>query len=732
MSTQKDENVEVVENNKEINEEQQKEIELKQNVENEEKLLEQNASGMYGITVTELEKLMNAYKERGKDCLDLTLMQEYGGEEGIMKKLKTDPTKGIEDEGQRLHDFGSNEVYQEPVPSFWYFVKDALNDMMIRILIVAAIVQIILGATLSDNKKLDWIDGMSIVIAVLVVTLVGSITNYQKAQKFHELNDYQTHGTHYQVIRNGSAMEVNIGELLVGDLVNIGVGEIIPADMFVIASNGIKVNESALTGESNELKKEPLAKCLEEKNSETDAPASPFLLSGTNCCEGNGKAIVIAVGDHSQKGIIRRTVDNAQENSKTPLEDKLEVIAEKIGWFGIISGIITLVALFIRFGIQYPKDQESYENSDRYQTLVKEYMNKVSLVASDDIFKTESERDLTDPKTMIPGKILQIILLCVSIIVVAIPEGLPLAVSLSLAFSIKKLMDQNNLVRKMHSCETMGGANYICTDKTGTLTRNQMHIFKVYNPSKTEEITLKETMEVQNAGSLSADKSENIANKKIREPSSNYFSNEKFWEELKVAMTLNIEGSIQFLDKPNLDGDMEVFKTKNNTDEAFIDFLYRFQSPFSETYKNYIEDKDTCIKRIPFDSKLKKMVTCVQSSKFPTGYRAFSKGGAEKVKEIANQYIDLNDGSVKKLGDQELNSISDKINHFNQAMLRSLYISYRDITKEEFEEFSTQSDLGKTIDSHDMIFVAIVGIRDPLRNGVPEAVLKCHKANVTV
>ena len=527
-------------------------------------------------------------------------------------------------------------------------------------------------------------------------------------------------------------MEVNIGELLVGDLVNIGVGEIIPADMFVIASNGIKVNESALTGESNELKKEPLAKCLEEKNSETDAPASPFLLSGTNCCEGNGKAIVIAVGDHSQKGIIRRTVDNAQENSKTPLEDKLEVIAEKIGWFGIISGIITLVALFIRFGIQYPKDQESYENSDRYQTLVKEYMNKVSLVASDDIFKIESERDLTDPKTMIPGKILQIILLCVSIIVVAIPEGLPLAVSLSLAFSIKKLMDQNNLVRKMHSCETMGGANYICTDKTGTLTRNQMHIFKVYNPSKTEEITLKETMEVQNAGSLSADKSENIANKKIREPSSNYFSNEKFWEELKVAMTLNIEGSIQFLDKPNLDGDMEVFKTKNNTDEAFIDFLYRFQSPFSETYKNYIEDKDTCIKRIPFDSKLKKMVTCVQSSKFPTGYRAFSKGGAEKVKEIANQYIDLNDGSVKKLGDQELNSISDKINHFNQAMLRSLYISYRDITKEEFEEFSTQSDLGKTIDSHDMIFVAIVGIRDPLRNGVPEAVLKCHKANVTV
>jgi len=259
-----------------------------------------------------------------------------------------------------------------------------------------------------------------------------------------------------------------------------------------------------------------------------------------------------------------------------------------------------------------------------------------------------------------------------------------------------------------------------------------MHIFKVYNPALESELILKETIEVANAGSLSANAKENIANKKIREAYTNYFNCEKYWEELKVSMTLNIEGSIEKLETPNQDGDLEVFKTKNNTDEAFIDFLYRFQSPFSNTYAEYISDFNTCVKRIPFDSKLKKMVTCVQSSKFPTGYRAFSKGGAEKVKEIANQYIDINDGTIKKLGDQELNSISDKINTFNQAMLRSLYIAYRDISKEEFDNFSSKSDLGKTIDAHDMVFVGIVGIRDPLRNGVPEAVIKCHKASVTV
>lgn len=709
-----------------------REQEMQDLVKKEELELVKQASGMYQVTVAELEELMNAYKERGKDCQDLILMQKMGGDVALMQKLKTSSDRGIESTENRLHDFGSNEVYQEPVPGFCSFVWEALEDMMIRILIVAAIVQIILGATLSDNPETDWIDGMSIVVAVLVVTLVGSITNYNKAKKFHELNDFQSKETHYQVIRNGSAKKVNIGELLVGDLVNIGVGEIVPADMFIVTSNGIKVNESALTGESNELRKEPLAKCLEELNEGNDNPPSPFLLSGTNCSEGNGKGIVIAVGDHSQKGIIRRTVDNAQEDNKTPLEEKLEVIAEQIGFFGMASGAITLVALFIRFGIQYPKDQDSYKNSKRLQQLVTEYMELTPFVSTDKNFIAESQRDLTDPKSMVSGKILEIILLCVSIIVVAIPEGLPLAVSLSLAFSIKKLMDQNNLVRKMHSCETMGGANYICTDKTGTLTRNQMNIFKVYNPSLNEEMKLEETMAVANAGSLSRKKDDNIANKKIREPRTNYFKCDKFWEELKAAITLNIEGSVEKFDKPNSDGDTECFRTKNNTDEAFIDFLFRFQCPVSETYKEYLTDMDNCVKRVPFDSKLKRMMTCVKSNKFPTGYRVFSKGGAEKIKDIANQYLDINDGTLKEMGDQELNSISDRINAFNQAMLRSLYIAYRDINEQEFINYTANDEHGRALDQHDMVFVAIVGIRDPLRNGVPEAVIKCHKARVSV
>ena len=163
-----------------INEIQKEELELKN-----------NASGMYGLDIIEIEKLMGYYKERGANFLDLETIKEFGGPEGIMSKLKTDPKNGISSIENRENDFGSNKVFVEPVPPFCSYVCEALEDLMVRILIVAAIVQIILGVTLGEDPSKDWVDGLSIILAVLVVTLVGSITNYQKETKFHELNAVQ-------------------------------------------------------------------------------------------------------------------------------------------------------------------------------------------------------------------------------------------------------------------------------------------------------------------------------------------------------------------------------------------------------------------------------------------------------------------------------------------------------------------------------------------------------------
>ena len=225
-------------------------------IHNEELRMREHASGMYNIDIIQIEELMSSYKERGSNYKDLQKIQELGGPEGIMQKLKTDPKKGISSEENRKHDFGSNELFIEPVPPFCSYVKEALDDLMMKILIVAAIVQIILGATFGEDPSKDWIDGMSIIAAIIVVTLVGSITNYNKETKFHELNKIQNQGTKYKIIRNGNPIDITSDDILVGDLINIMIGDILPADLLLIEGNGIKVDESSLTGESENLKKE--------------------------------------------------------------------------------------------------------------------------------------------------------------------------------------------------------------------------------------------------------------------------------------------------------------------------------------------------------------------------------------------------------------------------------------------------------------------------------------------
>ena len=686
-------------------------------------------SGSYGITAHELEELMSFYKERGSDYRDLKQIQKLGGIDIILQKLKTDSKNGISSDLNRLNDFGSNKVFVEPVPPFCSYVWEALEDLMVRILIVAAIVQIVLGATLGEDPSKDWVDGLSIVIAVLVVTLVGSITNWKKENKFHELNDIQNEGTKYKVIRNGNPLDIPSDDLLVGDLINIMVGDILPADLLLVEGNGIKMDESALTGESETLKKEVFEKCI-LKNIKNSKPPSPLMLSGTNCIEGTGKGIVIAVGDYSQKGIIRRTVDNAQENAKTPLEEKLERIAEIIGYFGMAAGIITLIALMIRFGVNYVNDRKEYKKSSSEQSLLGSYLSNKPNEQMNSYIMSTVNSELTNPKKNITANILDIFMLCVSIIVVAIPEGLPLAVTLSLAFSIKKLMDQQNLVRKMHACETMGGANFICTDKTGTLTKNEMNVFKVL--TGTNEITLKETIDVEHSDNLFKKNDMNTTEKKLREEYSSYFKNENYWNLLKISIALNIDGAIKHLDSPNINGDMEECETKNKTDNAFIDFLYRFKSPISIERNKYQNDK-RFYKQIPFDSKRKRMTTFIENNDFPTGYRLFTKGGAENVKNICSRYLNPETGNIEEIKQEQLNLIKNTIENFNKNMLRSLYICYKDISQEEYENAETyQNKEGKYIDQYDLIFIACFGIRDSLRNGVKEAVLKCQKARVRV
>ncbi len=682
----------------------------------------------FNISVIDLENLMGKYKERGNDFLDLKYFSEKPVAE-LIKDLKTDPENGLSSLSGREEAFGSNKVFVEPVPHFCSYVWEALKDLMVRILIVAAIVSIILGCTFSDDPSKDWIDGVSIVIAVLVVVLVGSITDYQKETKFHELNEVQAEGTKYKLIRNGQPEDHISDDLLVGDLIMVNYGDIMAADVLLIEGNGIKMDESALTGESDAMKKEKYERCKELLDAGEKKLPSPLILSGTNCIEGSGKGIVIAVGEHSQKGLIRRTVDNAQENSQTPLEAKLERIAQLIGYFGIGAGIVTLVALMIRFAISFTDEVDDYNKTSKVESIVTAILFNLPHKKIEDGFANNSDSKLVDPRLNVAKKILDIIILCISIVVVAIPEGLPLAVTLSLAFSIKKMMDYNNLVRKMHACETMGGANYICTDKTGTLTKNEMSVFQVLTGTWKKE--LDQNMSVEEVGKLGSQKGNPDEVKLIREDHSVLFKNEKFWETLKVAIAVNVDASIKTLDSPNINGDTEICETKNKTDKAFIDFLYRFRSPISVEKEKYLKDEG-CFKQFPFDSKRKRMTTFIKNKEFSTGCRLFSKGGGENARVFCKFYMDPDTGEKKVLDDSMSTQIKQSIEDFNKDKLRSLYIAYKDITESQFNQCEQPDSNGKLIDQDDLVFLAVFGIKDSLRDGVKEAVRKCHDASVNV
>ena len=474
-----------------------------------------NFENNFKIKPDELANIMNLYRQRTDQCEEIKYFKKEKGIDNLLNKLDTDKRYGISSIDKREEFFGSNKIFIKPLPSLMSFVEESLSDKMIIILIISSIIEILISLinifVKGEKNNKDWLDGISIIIAVIIVVLVSSITNYKKEMKFHKLNNFENEKTIYEVIRKGSTVKIHSDYILVGDLIKIYSGDILPADILLIEGNNIKIDESSLTGESTSVKKNSFERCLEEIKLGNKNPSSNLLLGGTNVIEGNGSGIVLAIGEYSQKGMIRGVIDNSQEENKTPLEIKLNKIADFIGYFGLASSIITFIGLSIH--------------------LILEYLYTKNFPFSEWI-----------------NELLKMLILCVTIIVVAIPEGLPLAVTLSLSFSIKKLMDQNNLVRKLHACETMGGANYICTDKTGTLTENKMKVIKL--------ITLDKIID------LNEDK-QNIK----------LFDNDDYWKILSSSIGLNIEYSREQNDNINTQEKLEIYKSKNKTDKAFIEFL---------------------------------------------------------------------------------------------------------------------------------------------------------------
>ena len=416
-----------------------------------------STSNPFSSTKEDLLKIVAACQER-TFSEEVDLLESMGGPDALLASLKTDANHGLSDEEEDFHVreavFGSNRPPVTRMKTFVELFMEALKDFTLRILLFFSFLSIVLGVSLEkDHKELAWIEGFAIFVAVIVVATVTAVNDFQKEKQFQKLNKEADSRKMVSVFRKGVLMEIHQSEVHVGEIIQIVEGMEIPADGFVLEAAELTADESAMTGEGDPIRKDTLSEATRVRNEITREGAknmagahevpSPILMSGTRMLTGEGKCVILAVGDASCVGKINALL-RSQDTEATPLQEKLEAIARDIGKFGFISALIVFTILLLRFCIDRFSEME-WDHSQHWIDLVRYFM------------------------------------ISVTVIVVAIPEGLPLAVTLSLAYSVKKMLKDNNLVRKLQACETMGGANMICSDKTGTLTQNKMsltHLWK--------------------------------------------------------------------------------------------------------------------------------------------------------------------------------------------------------------------------------------------------------------
>lgn len=602
------------------------------------------------------------------------LKDKFDGNEGLARKLRSSVSEGLlgDDFYKRDKTFGDNKKEPTVRSTFFSLFMEALDDLMLKILIVCAFISIIINMIFEEeHRAIAWIEGGAILLAVLVVSSVTAWNDYKKEEQFIKLNEYSEAKNIVTILRNGKETYENVNDIKVGDVVQIKPGMNIPCDAILLRGSGVCTDESAMTGESLELKKGNLEMCmqrLEEFNEADDGTErsshelpSPILLSGTQIQTGEGWFMVIVVGKQSCVGKIMSKL--SQEVEMTPLQEKLEQIANDIGLLGTYAAAITVIVLFIRFFIEQGMEGFNWgENIGSYLELWFRYL-----------------------------------IVGVTIIVVAVPEGLPLAVIISLAYSVRKMLEDMNFVKRLAACEIMGGANNICSDKTGTLTKNQMTVTNVWNGK---------------------DNSINVESPKINP--STVFTNDK-------ARALFLQGCAC-----NSFGDIG---NTNATEEAILKMLNQFGTDFNKLRDEFLPEPFV---RFQFTSKRKKMSTVLQNvADNDNGYsqRLHTKGAAEIVLKLCTHYINEKGDKVALTDELKEEINTNIITKYAKNALRTICLAYKEL--EEHEGGATHEDdaedgFNKQVELNGLICLGILGIRDIIRPEVPDAVKTCQKAGIRV
>ncbi|CAN6459049.1 unnamed protein product [Victoria cruziana] len=495
---------------------------------------------------------------------DNSSLQEYGGVEGLANLLKTNLDKGIpgDDSGLlfRRQAFGENTYPRKKGRSFFVFLWEACQDTTLIILMIAAALSLGLGIK-TEGIKEGWYDGGSIAFAVLLVIFVTATSDYKQSLQFQSLNE-EKRNIKLEVIRGGRRFEVSIFDIVVGDVIPLKIGDQVPADGVLIVGHSLAIDESSMTGESKIVHKDQ---------------KDPFLMSGCKVADGYGNMLVTGVGLNTEWGLLMASIseDNGEE---TPLQVRLNGVATFIGMVGLSVAFVVLVVLVIRYFTGHTRNTDGSVQFQPGKTRVGAALNGT----------------------------VKIITIAVTIVVVAVPEGLPLAVTLTLAYSMRKMMMDKALVRRLSACETMGSATTICSDKTGTLTLNQMTVVKAFAGGKMLETPDKVDLLSSRASSL-----------------------------LTEGIAQNTTGSVYISE----DGQVEV--TGSPTEKAILYWGLKLGMRFED-----LRSQSSVVQVFPFNSEKKRGGVALQLSE--THIHIHWKGAAELVLDSCTQYLDQ-DGSIQHI-----------------------------------------------------------------------------------
>uniref|UniRef100_A0A8C1KHB9 Calcium-transporting ATPase n=1 Tax=Cyprinus carpio TaxID=7962 RepID=A0A8C1KHB9_CYPCA len=670
---------------------------------------ETNHAGDFGVTLEELRSLMEL---RGPEALQ-KIQDSFGDAEGLCQRLKSSTSDGLSDNPtdleKRRQVFGQNFIPPKKPKTFLQLVWEALQDVTLIILEIAAIISLGLsfyqppghesegcgkasgGAEDEGEAEAGWIEGAAILLSVICVVLVTAFNDWSKEKQFRGLQSRIELEQRFAVVRNGNVIQIPVAEMVVGDMAQVKYGDLLPADGVLIQGNDLKIDESALTGESDHVRK--------------SADKDPMLLSGTHVMEGSGRMLVTAVGVNSQSGIIftllgagegeeekkekkgrskkqdgavamemqplksaeggeveerEKKKSNVPKKEKSVLQGKLTKLAVQIGKAGLVMSAITVIILVLYFVIE--------------------------------TFVVEGRSWLPECTPIYVQYFVKFFIIGVTVLVVAVPEGLPLAVTISLAYSVKKMMKDNNLVRHLDACETMGNATAICSDKTGTLTTNRMTVVQSY-----------------------------INDQHFREIPDPSQINPNTLEKLVNGISVNCAYTSKIM-PPDVEGGLPK-QVGNKTECGLLGFLLDLKRDYAPVREQIPEEK--LYKVYTFNSVRKSMSTVVQ---MPDGsFRLYSKGASEILLKKCSSILGAN-GEVRSFKPRDRDEMLKKvIEPMACEGLRTICIAYRDLPCDPEPDWENEAEIVT-----DLTCITVVGIEDPVRPEVPEAIRKCQKAGITV